>query len=149
MTWPGGEIPYGPSSNLTTPTFYHKYNNSFPFEARVDMIISWITNGANLIFGYFEEPDENAHAWGPESNQTKGWIQKMDNLTGYFIDKLKENNIYDKVNIILLSDHGFHSVPAKNIMNVTKAVTIDSSKYIISGKSPVITVAPIVGKLRS
>ena len=66
MMWPSSEVKYGP--NGTLPSKYVTWNESYSFEWRVDTAINWLTdeeNPVNLLFMYFEEPDELAHAYGP------------------------------------------------------------------------------------
>lgn len=111
MMWPGSKFPYG--VNDTLPTRIFEWENDYPFDKRVDIAVDWITDEetpVNLLFIYFEEPDEVAHGYGPESAEVTKYISIVDNTTGYLIKKLKQVGIYDKVNVILLSDHGFHEV---------------------------------------
>ena len=40
---------------------------------------------------YFSEPDYTGHRYGTKGNDIIFSIEKMDNLLGYIIDKLKKN----------------------------------------------------------
>lgn len=111
MMWPGSPFPFGDKETLPLRRF--SWNESYPFENRIDLLIDWITDEhdpVNVAYLYFEEPDEIAHAYGPESPEVTQYISVVDNTTGYLIQKLKHFGIYDKVNVILLSDHGFQEV---------------------------------------
>lgn len=130
----------------TVPTYRMDWNPSITFEQRVDKLMSWITNEtnpANLAFLYFEEPDELAHAYGPESPQVTEMIQKLDNVTGYLVGKLKSAGIYDDVNLIFLSDHGFQEVSQKNMINISEAV--DTNFYDRYGTTPMLQIHPKKG----
>ena len=75
----------------------------------MDYVIKWLTdetNPANLIFMYFDEPDAQGHDFGPNSEEVRQAIGRMDEITGYFINQLKNLQILDQVNLIFWSDHG-------------------------------------------
>jgi len=71
-------------------------------------------------------------------------IIKMDNITGYLLQKLEENNLTDAVNVFLLSDHGFETVTPSRIINVTDV--IKGMNYTAAGSSPAIQIYPKGGK---
>jgi len=53
---------------------------------RVDTIMSWIKHKnkpANLVYAYFEEPDSIAHLKGPDSQETKNQIVRVDATLKY------------------------------------------------------------------
>ena len=65
--------------------------------------MKWLTNEtspANLIFMYFDEPDTQGHRFGPNSKEVRQTIGRMDGITGYFINQLKDLQILDQVNLI-------------------------------------------------
>ncbi|ODM88311.1 Ectonucleotide pyrophosphatase/phosphodiesterase family member 5, partial [Orchesella cincta] len=113
LCWPGSNQPYGSKNDLLPTYYYPTYNASVSWEDRVDIVVSWITNQtkpANLVFLYFEEPDTHGHAFGPNHQETLNEISNTDNRTAYLIRKLKEAEIFDKINLILLSDHGMEAI---------------------------------------
>lgn len=140
MMWPGG----GDQVYLNTSlTFSHNFNTSIPFSDRVDIVLSWILHPqtpANLVFLYFEEPDATAHVFGPDSHEVQEMLIKVDNVTGYLIKKLEDNNLTDSVNVFLLSDHGFETVTPSRIINITEV--IKGMNYTPVGNSPVIHIYP-------
>jgi Arylsulfatase A and related enzymes len=71
-------------------------------------------------------------------------IIKVDNITGYIIKKLEENNLTDSVNVFLLSDHGFETVTPPRIINITEV--IKGMNYTPVGSSPAIHIYPEEGK---
>lgn len=66
MMWAGSDYDYnGIKCTFTSGFDIHKTN-----EERIDTALSWFTDEktpANLVMLYFEEPDEHAHAFGPDS----------------------------------------------------------------------------------
>jgi len=54
--------------------------------SRIDNIMSWIKDEkrpANLVFAYFEEPDNTGHINGVKSQEIKNQIVKADNSIKY------------------------------------------------------------------
>lgn len=146
MMWPGSPFPFG--ENDTLPSRIVPWNHNVTFETRIDTVVDWITSETdpvNLVFLYFQEPDEIAHGYGPESPQVTQYISTVDNTTGYLISKLKYFGIYERVNLILLSDHGFQEVHQRNMINYTSLLTPET--YQAFGYSPVIHILPKNGQL--
>lgn len=68
MMWPGSDFPY----NGKYCRFYKSLDKNMDFEDRVDTMMSWLTdptNPANFIMAYVEQPDEDGHAYSPDSEQ--------------------------------------------------------------------------------
>ena len=103
--WVGSEANAGGAQ----PSIWKKYNQKRPFEARVDSVIKWFKmtelNRPRLVLLYFHEPDETGHHYGPKSRKTRRMVEKIDNLLGSIIKKTKTLDIYNQLNIIILSDH--------------------------------------------
>ena len=57
----------------------------------------------------------------------------MDSLIGVLISKLKAAEIFEKINIVIVSDHGMAEVNSKNVLNIYDYVNktmIDADKSI-------------------
>jgi len=96
------------------PSRWKKYNHTFPYEARVDSIISWLAlpkkERPRLITWYYPEPDGVGHKYSPESQEVKDMVEHLDSLIGDFRQKLSGLSIADQVNVIVTSDHGMARV---------------------------------------
>lgn len=67
MMWPGSNFKY----DDTACTFSQSFNQTMSWNERVDIVMTWFTNGktpANLVMMYIEEPDVHAHIYSPDSN---------------------------------------------------------------------------------
>lgn len=109
------------------PTTYRTYDSSVPWKERVDTVVDWLVNGydgeeINLALLYFNQPDHDGHKYGPESSEVTETIKRCDNITGYLIDQLEQNDIFSNLNIIITSDHGMTELDVER--------TIDIYKYI-------------------
>lgn len=85
---------------------------------------------------YFNEPDHTGHDFGPNSAEYDNKIIEMDQIIGYLINKLEEENLLDNLNIIIVSDHGMAQMVDSNqngtqlISNYVDLNLIDSTKTI-------------------
>ncbi len=92
------------------PTYWKRYEHKFPFEQRLDTVIAWLNmpeeKRPRLIMWYFDEPDSSGHRFGPENDSLQPTIHRVDSLVGVFRNKLATLPIADKVDFIVVSDHG-------------------------------------------
>lgn len=68
MMWPGSEFSY----NGQLCTFYKPLDKNMELEDRVDIMMSWlkdVNNPTNFVMVYIEQPDEDGHAYSPDSQQ--------------------------------------------------------------------------------
>lgn len=104
--WVGSEAPV----KGTYPSQWKKYDHNFPYEARVDSVIAWLSlpekQRPRLITWYYPEPDGVSHRFSPESDQVKEKLEYLDSLIGDFVNKIAQLPIADQVNIIVTADHG-------------------------------------------
>ncbi|XP_066470756.1 ectonucleotide pyrophosphatase/phosphodiesterase family member 1 isoform X2 [Tiliqua scincoides] len=107
--WPGSDV----SVNGSFPDIYRVYNGSVPFEERVATFLSWLQlpkeERPHFYTLYLEEPDSSGHRYGPVSSEVILALQKVDKVVGILMDGLKQMNLHNCVNIILLSDHGMEA----------------------------------------
>lgn len=67
-------------------------------------------------------------------------VARVDNLTKYIQEKLIENKLKHRVNVIHLSDHGMVGVTPPKFINLTKF--IHKRHYKMYGSSPVLQIVP-------
>ena len=95
-----------PAPNKT----YCSPNFKEPFRDRIDKIISWLKSAypPKFIAAHFLIPDSEGHLFGPNSNEFKTAIERADReIVGYLVNSLNLAQLLDKVNLIVISDHGF------------------------------------------
>lgn len=113
--WPGSEV----SIQNTRPYYWKDYNHYFPNNNRVDTILSWIDKPTidrpQFMSLYFSDVDDAGHAFGPDSKEVIHAIQKVDLSIQYLISELKNRNQFDKINIVLVSDHGMKSTDTSKV----------------------------------
>lgn len=146
--WVGSEAPVGGMH----PTYWKKYDESTGYGERIDTVMKWFTYSEErrprLVTLYFDEPDATSHSFGPESEETKEVVESLDSLVGVIRGKIALLPFADRVNLIVLSDHGMASVSPKKYINL-KSVVPDRMIESISGGNPVYLINPASGKADS
>ena len=103
-----------------TPSIYKNYDSSVPFTARIDSVVSWFkleeSKRPDLALLYFSEPDHTGHMFGPKSMEVSDMIIQSDQILGYLLDKLSTLDIKDKINLIIVSDHGMSTVTQEKLI---------------------------------
>ena len=134
--WPGSEthLPY------KHPTYFKRYNGTIPHDQRIQGIIDWLQlpeeQRPHLLFLYFSDTDDFGHRFGPESAQINKAIKLLDDKLGLLRKKLADIAMLDKVNIILLSDHGMTKLYSDRIINL--ADIVDMKRHLFSGYGPLV-----------
>lgn len=143
VMWPGTDV----KIHGVYPSKYLPYNSSVSFESRVEQIIEWFSGPEEeaVDFGvlYWEEPDESGHRLGPQSSQMDEVIAGIDEKVGFLINELKKAGLYEKMNLIVTSDHGMTQLFADNIIELDEYVSRDL--YMWVDKSPVVGILPKEG----
>nr|XP_060609361.1 ectonucleotide pyrophosphatase/phosphodiesterase family member 1 [Anolis sagrei ordinatus] len=107
--WPASDV----DVNGTFPNIYKLYNGSIPFEERVVTFLSWLQlpeeQKPHFYTLYLEEPDSSGHVYGPVSSEVILALQRVDKVVGLLMDGLKEMNLHNCINILLLADHGMEA----------------------------------------
>jgi predicted AlkP superfamily pyrophosphatase or phosphodiesterase len=92
------------------PTYWKRYDHSMPYGDRIDTVVYWLglpkEKRPKLVMFYFDEPDSSGHRFGPENDSLMPLITKLDSLVGVFLTKMQALPHADKINFIVVSDHG-------------------------------------------
>ncbi|XP_066968262.1 glycerophosphocholine cholinephosphodiesterase ENPP6-like [Macrobrachium rosenbergii] len=62
--------------------------------------------GYNLVQVFTSRIDDVGHAYGPGSNEVQQAVRAVDNVIDILLDELDERELADKVNVVVVSDHG-------------------------------------------
>ena len=134
--WVGSEAPIGGFY----PTYYKNYKNGVNPIDKVDQVIEWfnlpLEERPRLVCLYFHEPDHAGHVYGADSEEVNEQIKKSDEVLGYLLKSLTKLDIFNKINLIVLSDHGMVTVSEERVINIDDF----NINGIIDGEGPFISI---------
>jgi len=138
--WPGSEV----TLEYRHPNFFKKYDGSTPGLTRINGIIKWLElpeeKRPHLLFLYFSDTDDYGHRYGPESEQINEAIQLLDTRVGQLQTKLDSIGFADKINLIVLSDHGMTSLRPNGQILLYKI--LKDFKARMDGYGPLVQFSP-------
>ncbi|XP_062980742.1 ectonucleotide pyrophosphatase/phosphodiesterase family member 3 [Elgaria multicarinata webbii] len=104
--WPGSDV----NISGSFPNIYKLYNKSIIYEKRVTELLQWLdlpkSERPDFYTLYIEEPDTSGHTFGPLNGGTIQALQLADQALGMLMEGLKQRNLHNCVNLIVLADHG-------------------------------------------
>ena len=77
------------------PVPYTPYYRSLSFEKRIDYLCTMLEQDdpPSFLAAYFNEPDHSGHKFGPNSPEIKSVNRRMDNVTGYLLESLRNRGL--------------------------------------------------------
>lgn len=119
------------------PSYWKKYDHDFDYYQRVDSVLAWLSleedKRPHLISWYVDEPDGIGHHSGPHSPQADSVVEQLDALLGYFMKKLEEHPLGEKVNVIVTADHGMGSISEERTIFLKDYIKEEWIKYAVGG----------------
>ncbi len=119
------------------PSICKAYNKSVPYTDRVDSVISWLARPEQerpkLIMWYIEEPDGIGHYATPDSSATYDKVEELDRLLNYYFTEARKLEHFDKIDFIVLSDHGMATYYPDRYINLNDYLPRDSFEYVFDG----------------
>ena len=99
------------------PTYCRRFDAGIPNDDRVDGVLGWLRlpprERPHVVTLYFGEVDRAGHDFGPDSEEMRAAISIVDDALGRLLDGIEALPHGDKVNVVLVSDHGMMFVPAE------------------------------------
>lgn len=140
--WVGSEAPI----RGTYPSYWEEYNESVPYRERIDQVIQWLKlpekKRPGLVMLYFDQPDGIGHDLGPLHEATGEMITSLDSLLGYLRSEIASLSISDRINLIVLSDHGMGATSPDRYINLYDHIQEGWTESVI-GSNPVYLIDPV------
>ncbi|XP_069743130.1 venom phosphodiesterase 2-like isoform X2 [Narcine bancroftii] len=134
--WVGSES----KINGSYPDFYKLFDRSIPFEERVFTILKWLDlpkeDRPDFYALYLEEPDFSGHRGGPNSQKLANALEKVDAMVAMLMDGLKQRNLQQCVNLIVISDHGMEEVNCSKVAYMDDYLDSIENITMRSGSAP-------------
>jgi predicted AlkP superfamily pyrophosphatase or phosphodiesterase len=141
--WPGAAAP----RDGVLPRYRHEFDATVPLEARVDRIAGWLRQPEGprpgFVALYLENVDGAGHDHGPDAPETRAAIRAADAAVGGLLARLDAAGLADRVNVVVVSDHGMAEVPHGYYLAVEDMASFEEAAVVSIGQ--VIGLAPRAG----
>ena len=131
------------------PSIWNRYNGGVPPQMRVDTVLSWLDlperERPRLITFYFSDTDDAGHEFGPDARETKYAVGNVDSYVKRLMDGIEKRGIADRVNVIIVSDHGMAPVDYRNATFLDDHFNLDLAERIL-WSNEVVHIFPKPGK---
>lgn len=145
--WPGGAA----EIDGVRPTRWKPYDESVSADRRADEVAAWLQEPAatrpRFAALYLEMVDGAGHDFGPDAPQTREAVREVDAAIGRLVDALAAKELLDRINLIVVSDHGMAKVAPGHAMDVEDIVPMADAAVISVGQS--IGIAPREGRTQA
>lgn len=142
--WPGSEAAIGG----VRPHWYYPFDVTTSRAARVERVLKWLampdSSAPRLIAVYFADVDTDGHNDGPLAAQTDSAIARVDSAVGAIVDGIAALGATERVDVIVVSDHGMTEITAERTIALDDYVSLDSLD--VGDWSPVATLIPKPGR---
>lgn len=132
LFWPGSEA----QIDGVRPSYWKVYDEKLAYDARVDMVLSWIDAKApplGLATLYFDATDAEGHHYGPDSAEVRAAAAREDAAIARLVAGLKARGLYATTNIVVVADHGMAPQPLSGLVDVATLVDPAKVKFVSTG----------------
>ena len=104
---------------------------------RVGQVLAWLDLPAaerpNFLTLYFDKVDTAGHHEGPDSAGVNEALGIVDGAMGQLIAGLKQRNLADKIDIIIVADHGMAAIAPERTVFIDDVVALSDIKMETDG----------------
>jgi predicted AlkP superfamily pyrophosphatase or phosphodiesterase len=130
IAWIGGQDPRDPR----VPALMLPFEDGRTIAAHIDQLLAWLDlpgpERPRLLMNYFQQYDVAAHAHGPASPEAAAVKSALDAGLARLVDGLEARGLLDRVDLIVLSDHGMRAMPPENVALLDQDVPADAYEVV-------------------
>ncbi|RPE77244.1 ectonucleotide pyrophosphatase/phosphodiesterase [Vulcaniibacterium tengchongense] len=142
--WPGSEA----EIQGRRPGRWRPFDGGIAPAARVDQVLAWLgeppATRPRLVTLYFEQLDHAGHDHGPDSAQVRETLVELDAAIGRLYAGLARRGLLDRVDLVVVSDHGMAEVGPGRVVAVEDMVAPEDARVVSIGQ--VVGIAPRPGR---
>ena len=133
MFWPGAEA----NIHDHHPDEWMPYDGKVTPDQRVDQVLAWLDQPVGqrptFLTLYFDAVDHAGHKYGPDTPQVNDALRETDEAMTRLVQGLKQRGLFDKINMIVLADHGMASNPLPNSVLIDRLIPLDQVQTVSMG----------------
>ncbi|MEW5837028.1 MAG: ectonucleotide pyrophosphatase/phosphodiesterase [Pseudomonadota bacterium] len=133
MFWPGTEA----DIQGMHPDHWRPYDGNVTADRRVDQVLAWLDLPGDRRPGfltlYFDAVDHAGHDYGPDSPQVDQALRDTDEALGRLVAGLRRRGLLDRINLIVVSDHGMAAVPVGHVITLDRLLPLDQVTLVTAG----------------
>ena len=135
MFWPGSEA----AIDGIQASHWKTFDAKMPMADRVDTVLAWLgepeATRPRFSTLYFEAVDSAAHGHGPDSDEAHATVREVDAAIGRLLDGIDALGLTDKLNLIVVSDHGMATVAPDQYVVIEDMVDPADAGFVTAGQS--------------
>jgi len=133
MFWPGSEA----DIHGHHPDYWKPYDGRMTADQRVGQVLAWLdlppAQRPRFLTLYFDAVDHAGHDFGPDTPQEDTALRDTDAAMARLVQGLKQRGLFDKINIIVVSDHGMAGVPLQNSVLIDQMIPLNQVQTVSLG----------------
>jgi predicted AlkP superfamily pyrophosphatase or phosphodiesterase len=140
MFWPGSEVVIGGRRG----TYWTPYDDDMPHEERVTRILDWLRlpegERPSFLTLYFSDVDNAGHSRGPDSEEVKQAVLKVDRSLSALVAGIGQVGLADRVNYVIVSDHGMAALSPDRMIVLDNYIDVRTADVV--DWAPVLALTP-------
>ncbi|MCX7514806.1 ectonucleotide pyrophosphatase/phosphodiesterase [Frateuria sp. STR12] len=133
MFWPGSEA----DIHGRHPDYWKPYDGAVTPIQRVDQVLAWLDlpppQRPAFLTLYFDAVDHAGHQYGPDSPQVDQALRDTDQALARLIAGLRQRDLLEHINLIVLADHGMASTPLEHSVLIERELDLDDVQVVSLG----------------
>jgi len=134
------------------PSYWKRYDGRMPQKARIDTVVKWLSDPdkkrVDFTTLYFADVDGAGHRYGLHSDSLTAAISRADTLLGYLRSQLQQKNLWENINILIVSDHGMTPLAEDKTIPLESIVDTAMVKRLVT-TGPVAMMEPKDGQVET
>jgi predicted AlkP superfamily pyrophosphatase or phosphodiesterase len=140
MFWPGSEVRIGGRQ----PTFWTPFDDDIPNSERVKRVLDWLRlpegERPSFLTLYFSDVDSAGHSRGPDSDEVRDAVAKVDTSIGELVAGVKAIGLSDRVHYVVVSDHGMAALSPDRMIVLDDYIDVTTADVV--DWAPVLALSP-------
>ena len=133
MFWPGSDM----EIRGHRPDHYRPFDGKLSNDQRTDQVLAWLDVPADqrprFLTLYFDQVDHQGHDHGPNSAEVNEALRTTDAAVGRLVDELKKRGLYEKINLVIVSDHGMTAVSDERSVVLDRLIDLKHVDLVTAG----------------